>query len=71
MSNYRYATSTGVTYWEGHKVPLTRGEVWHASDPFVKAHPELFVDAPPVVRGYVVESASKAPGEKRSTKRAS
>jgi hypothetical protein len=36
----------------------------------VKANPDLFVDEPPIVRGYVVESASRAPGEKRSTKRA-
>lgn len=71
MSDYRYATSTGVMYWEGQKVTLSRGEVWHATDPFVKANPDLFVESPPVVRGYVVESASKAPGEKRSTKRAS
>ncbi len=66
---YRYAAATGISFFEGQKVSLSRGEVWHASDPFVKANPDLFVDAPPVVRGHVVESASKAPGEKRSTKR--
>jgi hypothetical protein len=67
---YRYAVTTAVTSWQGDKVVLNRGVAWHASDPFVKANPDLFVDEPPVVLGHVVESASRAPGEKRSTKRA-
>jgi hypothetical protein len=55
-------------------VRVVEGEPWAADDPFVAAKPDLFgtipnkirrtVDAPPVV-----EQASKAPGEKRTTKR--
>lgn len=52
------------------KLRLSKDEAWEADDPVVKARPDLFVDRPVVVRSSVaapvVESASAAPGEKRS-----
>lgn len=75
MSRYVFASASvsvrvpGETY----PVPVRRGEVWYAEDPFVKAHPDLFSDDPPRARGSEpeVEQATAAPGEKRATRRAS
>lgn len=55
----------------GGTVVVTKNEAWWADDPFVKAHPDLFDDVPPDVRGAApeVEAATKAPGEKRGTRR--
>lgn len=64
------------------KVRLSRGEVWAADDPLVRALPHLFGKIPPVVRRttagvtesyvepMVVESATAEPGVKRAVKRA-
>jgi len=48
--------------------------VWASDDPFVIARPDLFTDSPPVIRRTApapapVETASKAPGERRNAKR--
>lgn len=52
-------------------VTLREGDAWWASDPFVQARPEFFGPVPPKIRGEApVEQASKAPGEKRTVKRA-
>lgn len=63
----------------GLKVRLSEGEAWWASDPFVKARPDLFVSAPSTVRGQRsvkvvpvvadVELATAVPGVKRSVKK--
>lgn len=56
----------------GGTVVVTKNEAWWADDPFVKAHPDLFDDIPPDVRGRQaaeIEAATKAPGEKRRTTR--
>lgn len=55
-------------------VRTVEGEPWAAQDPFVKARPDLFGDQPERIRRTVafvpiIEQASKAPGEKRTTKR--
>ena len=65
----------------GLKVRLSEGEAWWASDPFVKARPDLFVSVPSVVRGAravkvapvvaEVEQATAVPGVKRQVKRVS
>ena len=69
----------------GLKVRLSEGEAWWASDPFVKARPDLFVSAPSTVRGQrsvkavpaekivspEVEEATAVPGVKRQVKRVS
>lgn len=68
MANYVYATANTVTYTAGGKrVRLASGDVWDATDPFVKARPDLFADEPPVVHSTEpqVERATAAPGEKR------
>jgi hypothetical protein len=63
------------TTWlaNGH---LIQDEAWDADDPIVKARPDLFNDEPSVVRGVrkapaeeSVETATAAPGEKRTRTR--
>lgn len=77
----KYAVANLVTDWHGDKVVLAADEPWHASDPFVKSHPDLFTDEPRHVRGYPAggpakrgkadaEAATAGPGEKRTTRRA-
>ena len=59
------------------KVRLVAGEAWWASDPLVKARPELFGSMPSVIHGQrpvrtvlaPVESARQVPGGKRQVKR--
>jgi hypothetical protein len=52
-------------------VRVTRGDVWDADDSFVKANPGLFDEVGTIVHRTdpVVEQATAAPGEKRSTTR--
>jgi hypothetical protein len=55
-------------------IRVVEGEPWAANDPFVKARSDLFGSQPERIRRTVpavpvVEQASKAPGEKRTTKR--
>ena len=60
----------------GRGVSVAKGDVFHASDPLVHAHPELFSRTPPTVRSTPgwsppadVEQATAAPGERRTVKR--
>jgi hypothetical protein len=70
MPNIVYPTLTG---WVG--VPpyprfLNENEPWAADDPFVKDHPEYFSEDPQVAPRRsvpVVEQATAAPGEQRTT----
>lgn len=69
-----YAQSTCATQnpATGLLVSLHANEPWDADDPFVRARPDLFTDSPQLRRtvdGPVIESATKAPGEKRAVKR--
>jgi len=71
---YVYAAGTLSVRAEPEPVRLVAGEAWDADDPFVRAHPDLFTDAPLTVRRTVparverpVEQATRAPGEKRTT----
>lgn len=43
MASYVYAT---FSTWVTPTVAINRGEVWDASDPVVKAHPDWFTDDP-------------------------
>lgn len=52
----------------GLVVRLIEGQAWSADDPFVKARPQLFI-FPDTAKRSTVESASKAPGEKRDVRR--
>lgn len=74
-----YATRTAVA---GHTT-IVEGTHWPADDPLVKAYPDLFTDnprfglmftTPPTEEAAPaeppVEQATKAPGEKRTTRRA-
>lgn len=75
----KYAVANLVTNWNGDKVVLAADEPWHDTDPFVKANPHLFIDAPRHVKGHpeqstrkqrpVVEAADDNPGGKRQTRR--
>jgi hypothetical protein len=56
----------------GVRVVLHVDEPWPSDDPFVKAHPEFFSETQRDPRGTVdapVETATKRPGEKRTTRR--
>lgn len=70
--NVVFAKTGTSMRWAGGIVRLSEGAVWAADDPFVRAHPEMFADAPSKVNRTVpvVEQATKAPGEKRAFGRA-
>lgn len=73
-----YAKEPRVIAFGGMRVTLRPGDPWDGDDPLVQAHPDAFVDGPRVVRstrnsgGVIdvpVEQATRAPGEKRATRR--
>lgn len=71
-----YAKSTAVLAHSGDRVQVRAGELWDGDDPLVARYPDMFVEAPNVVRstasenGYTeVEQATAAPGEKRNVRR--
>jgi hypothetical protein len=76
--NFKFALGSCIVHVDGNPVNLTAGEAWDAADVVVAAHPSMFGDDPPFVRRLngglaqyqVVEEASAAPGEKRTTRRA-
>lgn len=78
MTSIVYAVTTAAIpdISLGYTVRIGHGEPWAANDPFVKAHPDLFSsDCPPnavrrTVAEALVETATKAPGERRTVKRA-
>lgn len=70
------ATVTFVTYVDGVRTRVAEGAVYDSTDPVVKEHEELFAAPETVIRSKTpaasrptVESATAAPGEKRTTKR--
>jgi hypothetical protein len=68
----KFATCTTSVRHEGGVIRIQIGDAWHATDPFVRSHPDLFADQPVRVFGTParrVESATSAPGETRGTKR--
>ena len=70
--SYVYANCEAVVYEDGKRIQLVRDQIWDASDPIVKARPDLFSKEPRQVNRTIVpvEAASAAPGEKRTTRRA-
>jgi hypothetical protein len=70
-----FANCDAVVFEDGKRLQVVRDQIWDAGDPFVKARPDLFSTEPRKVNrtvpamGNVVESATAAPGEKRSTRR--
>lgn len=66
------ATTTSVRFGDA-VVRLAQDDPWHADDPFVRARPDLFTDAPSRVFGVKgaraaaapVEQATARPGEQR------
>lgn len=73
--SYVYANCEAVVYEGGLRVQLVADQIWAADDPIVKARPDLFSKEPRKVNRTTattaapVESASAAPGEKRTTRR--
>ena len=68
----KFATCTTSVRHAGTIVRIQIGDAWHADDPFVRSHPQMFADMPHTVYGRPsrqVEAASAAPGEKRATRR--
>lgn len=72
MASIVVAQETVHVSHAGQRWRITRGDAWDATDPLVKAFPDLFASDARVVhrseRG--VEQATAAPGEKRKTRRA-
>jgi hypothetical protein len=74
---YAWAAAECTVHFRGLRIRLERGQAWDASDPLVIERPNLFSVDPPFVcrtgiRGVetaAVESATRAPGEKRGTRR--
>ena len=66
--NLVYAITEAVAFIDGNRVVVHRDEPWNADDPVVVARPDLFTPAPSKVQS-TVEQATKAPGEKRNTRR--
>lgn len=75
-----FANVTAVLAHAGQRVGIKAGEAWDDADPLVKQYPDMFTDAPQAMRsttspaGLVpveqpVERATRAPGEKRGTRR--
>lgn len=77
----KYATATtSVGLRHGGTIVVGKGTHWHADDPVVIDHPDLFSDDPryglvfteaPEGFDAPVEQATAGPGEKRNTRRAS
>lgn len=66
------AIANAVVSLDGRKIPVQAGTAWSASDPVVKAHPEMFSTDERYLRTSVdrpVEQATAAPGEKRRVRR--
>lgn len=73
MSSIVVAVNTANVSMGDQRVHIERGTAWAADDPVVKAHPTLFTSdaGPNVYRSQApVEQATRAPGERRATRRA-
>jgi hypothetical protein len=72
MASFVYPKLTGWVRAGGpHPTFLNEAEPWASDDPFVKDNPDLFADAPTVEPRrsvVVVEQATAAPGEQRTTR---
>lgn len=80
MSKVVYAKTSVVVAHAGHRHALRAGEPWDGDDPLVQRYPDMFVQQLPAVRSTQdprgfreyeppVERATRAPGERRTTKR--
>lgn len=65
--NLVYGKTECTTFHDGAKVRVHIDEAWDADDPFVKARPDLFTEAPvktqqsgPAKRGAARKSAAKS-----------
>lgn len=69
-----FARTNCVVAWEGGQTSLVEGQVWDADAELVAARPDLFTEEPPKVHGRReggrrIESATRAPGERRRTRK--
>jgi hypothetical protein len=82
MSQLKFVNATGLVGGPNGPLMLHEGDVWDASDPLVKRHSAWFDDEPKLVHtstagvfsadtpdSPAVETATAAPGEKRSRPR--
>lgn len=78
--NIVYATTSALLAHDGRRIRIEPGEVWAAHDPLVARYPDMFSPTPSGARvtttaeGWApydaaVEQATRAPGEKRPTRR--
>jgi hypothetical protein len=68
---YVYPTCVAVVLYKSGRVRIHPDQKWPDDDPFVKARPDLFTSEPVTVARSErpVEQATRAPGEKRATRR--
>lgn len=76
---YRFAKDSAVVFVDGQRVHVGKGDIFHAADPCVAAHPWLFSDEAVEVKSTPgwkapkgdrpVEQATAAPGERRGVRR--
>lgn len=67
-----YPNCVSTVFYQGGRVRLRPEQQWDSEDPFVKARPEFFSTEPVVLAhsdGHEPESATRAPGERRSVRR--
>ena len=70
-----YGKANVVLAHGGQRIAVRAGEPWDATDPLVAAYPDSFAPALEAVRSTVdpsgltrVETATRAPGEKRAAR---
>jgi hypothetical protein len=70
-----FAAADAVTAFEGYHITLRINDVWDATDSFVRARPDLFLDHPDMSRAsrttsrpVDVEDAMAVPGRRRRTR---
>lgn len=82
MTDVVYARASAVLAHGGHRIAVSAGDPWDAADPLVRRYPDMFTRELAYVRvstdprGYreveaepPVERGTRAPGERRPTRR--
>lgn len=69
-----FAAMTGTVSWSAGRTHLNDGDAWDSTADLVRERPDLFDSEPTKVLGRrpgtaPVESATRAPGEKRAVRR--
>lgn len=69
MAQIVVAVESAVVTVNGIARAVRKGDAWSAAADIVKARPDLFSADPVHARGYTVEQATRAPGERSAARR--